>query len=196
MANDDKKIRQTDGTTALAELIKAIDRQADQVPQTLVAEGFEVLGSFSAREYKRGRQYVRFYLNNTAFALPLKNALEIDYLPEVTPLPNLPRWVEGICNLRGTIVSVVDLKQILRLEEGSHAVRKLILISNEDISTAIIVEKVAGMLFDDDAHKPIDKSAMTTAPFLHFVQEIIAYDGQPVYLLDVDVLMTALAISV
>ncbi len=194
--NSKNNHKRTDTSLSLEALIKAIDRQVDQVPHPYAAEGFAAYLDSGTEEHKnKGQQYIRFLLNKTAFALPLPNATEIDYLPEVTPLPNLPQWVLGICNLRGDIVSVVDLKQILHLESGgAGTAKKLILIRNDNISTAIIVDKVMGILSIGDQHNQIDSDLMENKVFSKFIQKVIGLGRQTVHLLDVDVLMTAIEI--
>lgn len=197
--NADKDRKGDDPKPSLEALIKAIDQQVDQVPALSTAEGFAAFLGGTAEDYQhKGEQYVRFMVNRIAFALPLKNALEIDYVPEVIPLPNLPQWVLGICNLRGDIVSVVDLNQILNLEPGDvDTVQKLMLIQNKDVSTAIIVDNIAGILFtkdQDGSDDPSEKSEEMNGPFSRFVKDVIISGRQRVHLLDLDVLMAAIKI--
>lgn len=195
--NAGKDRKKNDPAPSLEALIKSIDQQVDQVPGLSTAEGFAAFLGGTAEDYQqKGEQYVRFLVNNTAFALPLQNTLEIDYVPEVIPLPNLPPWVLGICNLRGDIVSVVDLKQILQLESWeTDTIKKLILIQNKDISTAIIVDNIAGMLFTNHLDKGDGKTkTKVNSPFTKFVKDVFISDRQSVHLLDLDALMAAIKI--
>jgi purine-binding chemotaxis protein CheW len=178
---------------SLEELINRIDRQIEQVPALSAAQGFGTFpeGCAESRQEKAA-QWVLFHLGRTAFALPLQNTLEIDVSPEVIPLPNLPQWVLGICNLRGDIVSVVDIKQILCLTPGGTAAAgKLILIRNNGECTAIIVDNIGGMLsvYDRDKKKPPEDTA-----FSNFVQETLISGRQTIHLLDLDVLTAAIKI--
>lgn len=179
--------------SSLEELIKAIDRQIDQVPSLSAAESISAFPGGHAGDYPRkAGQYVRFLLGGTAFALPLQNTLGIDYSPEVVPLPNLPPWILGICNLRGDIVSVVDIKQILHLmPEENDTAGKLILIHNKGVRTAIIVDNIGGMfsIHDHDQKKPPENT-----PFTKFVKEALISGRQTIHLLDPDVLTAAMKI--
>jgi chemotaxis signal transduction protein len=178
---------------SLEELIQAINSQIDQVPSLSTAESISAFPGGHAEDCPRKtEQWVRFLLGSTAFALPLQNTLGIDYSPEVVPLPNLPPWVLGICNLRGDIVSVVDIKQILHLmPEENDTAGKLILIRNKGVRTAIIVDKIGGMLsiHDHDKKKPPENTAFTK-----FVKEALISGRQTIHLLDPDVLMAAIKI--
>jgi purine-binding chemotaxis protein CheW len=166
------------------------------VPHPYATEGFAASASKEdEKKKKKRRQYLRFYLNETTFALPLKNALQIDYLPEITPLPNLPRWVRGICNLRGKIYSVVELKQVLCLaQENAKPIRKLILMKSKDIQTAVLVDRIFGTL-TVDGHKQKKEVSMSLHPSCaRFIRSVVDAGTRKIHLLDVDELMAALAV--
>jgi purine-binding chemotaxis protein CheW len=181
---------------SLEALIDVIDRQVDRVPHPYAPEGVAVsTDKEDEAQKKKGRQYLRFYLNDMTFAIPLQNTLEIDYLPEITPLPNLPRWVRGICNLRGNIFSVVDLKRVLELAPvNAEPIRKLILMKSKDIQTAVLVDRISGTVnIDVDRHKT--ETAMPLHPAsASFVSSAIVSGTQTIHLLDIDELMAALVV--
>ncbi|MFW5637374.1 MAG: chemotaxis protein CheW, partial [Thermodesulfobacteriota bacterium] len=54
-------------------------------------------------------QLIKFMMDDLLLAVPLPKALEIGRQPVITPLPNLPGWVLGVSNIRGEIISMVDL---------------------------------------------------------------------------------------
>jgi purine-binding chemotaxis protein CheW len=182
--------------SSLEALIDVIDRQVNRMPHPYAAEGFAASAEKKdVAQKKKGRSYLRFYLDETTFAFPLQNALEIDYLPEITPLPNLPRWVRGICNLRGNIVSVVDLKHVLRLAPvNQEPTRKLILMNSKDIQTAVLVDKISGTI-NVDIHRHKTETTMSLDPACaRFVRSVVVSGARTIHLLDVDELITALAV--
>jgi purine-binding chemotaxis protein CheW len=181
----------------LEEIILKIDQQIDKCPHPYDSEGFEAfLGSQLGGFKRRGQQYICFYLHNTKFAFPLQNTLEITYRTEITPLPNLPEWVLGICNVRGEIISVVDLAQILGFTQqetvqGTH----LILIRNKDVTAGILADRIAGTFFDEDPNQQIEKRAPEDQELARFVSTILALNKQDIHLLTVPELMSAIDIS-
>ncbi len=191
------KSKDDQGLMPLEELIFSIDRQLEKCPHPYAADGFEAfLGSQLSVLKRRGDPYIRFQLNSTQFALPLENALEITYKPEIAPLPNLPHWVLGICNVRGDIVSVVDLKQIFHMQrKGAGLSAHLILIRNDDMTTGIIVDKIAGIHFDREQDQSKGKKASADEKLSQFVQRTITAGRQHIHLLAVPKLMAALAID-
>jgi purine-binding chemotaxis protein CheW len=64
------------------------------------------------------QRYLTFSLRNEEYAVPLLAVKEVIAMPEVTPVPHTPPHFLGIMNLRGQVVSVVDL----RLKFGMKAV--------------------------------------------------------------------------
>ena len=54
---------------------------------------------------------VGFRIGTETFALPISLVREIVRVPEITAVPNVPDYIEGVINLRGRIISVVDLRK-------------------------------------------------------------------------------------
>ena len=180
----------------LDELIARIDEQIKERPHPYATEGFEAfLGSQLGSLKSRGQQYLRFFLHKTQFALPMQHTSEIKYRTDITPLPNVPPWVLGISNLRGEIISVVDLCQVLGLpRQGGTLGAHLVLIRNGNMSTGILVDKIAGTIFDDDPQHPIEKRVPQNEALKQFVSTIFVDGPDKIYLLAVPPLMAALAL--
>lgn len=62
-------------------------------------------------------QYFGFMLGDEEFNAPISLIQEIVEIPKITYVPNVPSYVEGVMNLRGRVVPVVDLKKRLGLGE-------------------------------------------------------------------------------
>ena len=56
-------------------------------------------------------QVVVSHLADEEYGLPIKHIQEIIRLPEITHMPGLPGFVEGIINLRGKIIPIIDLRK-------------------------------------------------------------------------------------
>jgi len=56
-------------------------------------------------------QVVGFRIGNETFGLPIAIVREIVRVPDITAVPNAPEYIEGVINLRGRIISVVDLRK-------------------------------------------------------------------------------------
>lgn len=56
-------------------------------------------------------QVVGFRVGDETFGVPISHVREIIRVPQITALPNAPEYVEGVINLRGKIISVIDLRK-------------------------------------------------------------------------------------
>lgn len=79
--------------------------------------------------------YLAFTLAGQDYAVPITQVQEIRESTRVTSLPNSPRHIRGVLNLRGTIVPIVDLRVRFQLEEKS-----------QDATTVVVVVNVGGRL--------------------------------------------------
>ena len=59
----------------------------------------------------KGIQLVGFRIGPQTFALPISTVREIIRVPEVTSIHDAPNYVEGVINLRGRIIPVIDLRK-------------------------------------------------------------------------------------
>lgn len=56
-------------------------------------------------------QIVGFRIGKETFGVPINLIHEIVRLPEITAVPDAPEYVEGVINLRGKIISIIDLRK-------------------------------------------------------------------------------------
>jgi purine-binding chemotaxis protein CheW len=75
------------------------------LPETFPAAGNQA-------ENQDGEKFVVFFLGDELFAVSAAEVAEIVRPLEFTPLPNSPAWLHGIANLRGQIISVLNLSKI------------------------------------------------------------------------------------
>lgn len=62
------------------------------------------------------QQLVTFELFGEVFALPILDVREIIRITAITPVPQAPSFVEGVINLRGQIIPIVDLRKRFGLD--------------------------------------------------------------------------------
>ncbi len=86
-------------------------------------------------------QVVSFRIGRELFGVYIQIVQEIVRVPEITPVPEMPLFVEGVINLRGKIVSIVELSKRLKIEGSSKTKASRILIIELD-------KKVVGLLVD------------------------------------------------
>jgi len=93
-----------------------------------------------------GLQILRFTLGNEDYAIETSYVREIIPVAEITPLPCIPPYIKGIMNVRGKILSVIDLMAFLgiqRAEPGEF--RKVIILHLNDFDIGILADSVPGL---------------------------------------------------
>jgi purine-binding chemotaxis protein CheW len=76
----------------------------------------DVPGAVTAPEDADMRQFVSFSVGEQDFCVDIMAVREIRTWTKVTSLPNSPKYIRGVINLRGVIVPVIDLR--MRLDQG------------------------------------------------------------------------------
>ncbi|MCK5687408.1 purine-binding chemotaxis protein CheW [bacterium] len=90
---------------------------------------------------------IEFILGNQVFGIHIFNIASVIELPEVTNLPKTPEFLEGIINIRGSIIPIVDLKKRFLLPEIKlKKKRKALIINFEARDIGLIVDEVKGVM--------------------------------------------------
>ena len=71
---------------------------------------------------------VGFQIGRETYGVPITSLHEIVRVPEITAVPDAPDYMEGVINLRGKIVSVIDLRKRLGFKEVVSSRRNRILV--------------------------------------------------------------------
>jgi len=91
-------------------------------------------------------ELVEFLLSYETYGVESSFVREVYPLNEITPLPGTPPFVLGIINVRGQILSVLDLKKFFDLpEKGLTDLNKVIIIHDEIMEFGILADAVTGI---------------------------------------------------
>jgi len=92
-------------------------------------------------------QIVTFQVGTEVFALDILKVHEIIRYQQLTRVPNLPSYVEGVLNLRGKVIPVVGLRQRIGLERKEpNGTTKIIVASVNDDVLGFMVDSVSEVL--------------------------------------------------
>src|SRR5690242_8613951 len=97
--------------------------------------------------------YGSFYLSGSEFALPVVHVQEVVNAPGAfTPVPLAPGYLKGLFNLRGTVVPVLDLRDLFHLPEALRT-------ESQKIAIVELEGVCVGLLFDGtgEVFKSIDE---------------------------------------
>jgi purine-binding chemotaxis protein CheW len=123
-----------------------------------------------ASEEEVGEQHLVFTLAGGEFAVALANVQEIAAAPLITPLPRAPGWLLGVGNVRGDILSVLDLRAFFGLPPGgaSGAGRLVVAVSRrEPVAAGLLVDAVRRIVrLDAGRLEPPDGAEGSVRPYL------------------------------
>jgi len=80
----------------------------------------------------KGMQIVVFGIGKELFGVSIEEVHEIVRVPEITAVPDAPPFLEGMINLRGKVLPVIDLRRRLRLAEGQRNKHTRVLIAEDE----------------------------------------------------------------
>ncbi len=95
---------------------------------------------------ERSIEIVEFQLAYERYALEMEYIREAYPLKELTPLPCTPSFVLGVVNVRGQILSVIDIKKFFDLpEKGITNLNKIIILHSDEMEFAILADAIIGV---------------------------------------------------
>ena len=129
-------------------------------------------------------QLVSFSIANETFGINILNVQEIIRLVEITRVPNSLPHVEGVINLRGQIVSVVDLRTRLGIARQAPSTQtRIMVVECDDKTVGFLVDEVRQVLRISNA--VIESTpTLTTHADAQYVRGVAKLDDTLLTLLD------------
>jgi chemotaxis signal transduction protein len=92
-------------------------------------------------------QLVTFMLGAEEFGIPISQIQEIDRLGKITKVPNAAQFIEGVTNLRGEVIPVLDTRRRFELEaKPSDDRTRIIIVDLSGVKTGLVVDSVREVL--------------------------------------------------
>ncbi len=134
-----------------------------------------------------------FSLDDEKYGIPLSSVKEVIGLAKITPVPHVPPFFKGLINLRGKIISVIDLRIKLGVHAGEYQAKKtsIIITDVNDLTIGTIVDDVNEVVGFDDSQveSDLDISSGVQREYIRGVAK--AGDNTLVLLLDIRKVLTA-----
>ncbi len=87
-------------------------------------------------------QIVNFTVDGVNYGVPVEQVREVRDMQQVTRVPGAPEYVNGVTNLRGQIITVVDLRRRLGLVDAHNGSEKIMIIDLEKSAVGVVVDAV------------------------------------------------------
>lgn len=109
-----------------------------------------------------------FRLDDMQLVTPLGDITEVLDYPEFTRVPGTKRWVRGVANVRGNLLTIIDLAEYFSKSPVEPAEKARLLVMNvPDLRCAVLVHELYGLRHFDEERDRRDLSGLDNAVFMH-----------------------------
>ncbi|KYH34791.1 chemotaxis protein CheW [Clostridium tepidiprofundi DSM 19306] len=130
-------------------------------------------------------QVVVFTLNNEQFAVETEKVQTINDIMKITKVPKAPKYIKGLINLRGNVISLLDINLLLDIDKSSTEQQNIIILKIQDELVGIVVDQVDEVLdVDKDKVENLEESRRKI-----YIKGIINFLDRIVTLIDIDKLI-------
>ncbi len=130
---------------------------------------------------------VVFNLHKKSFAVNVHVAREIIPFADISPMPQAPDYIEGVINIRGHVVAVMDPKKrfgLLELERDEKA--RIMIVRASKMIVGLIIDEVFGVQkFSKDVVQSTPAIVSAQVP-QRYISGIVQWNDQIVFLLNLD----------
>jgi purine-binding chemotaxis protein CheW len=129
-------------------------------------------------------------LGSEAYSLRLHEVREIIMVGNITPIPRAPSFIEGVLNLRGEVMPVIDLRERFGLpRQAVTTVSRIVITPIGGVSTGLIVDSVEEVK-SVDQRRLEDPPRVTAVGANAFIEKVARVDQNVIFLLNVQCLLT------
>ena len=131
------------------------------------------------------RQYLGFHLAGHLYAVPLAQVAEITPYRELNQIPHMPRSVEGLLDLRGQVIPVINLRARMGLErQAADLSRNIVVLDMGSESNVGLLVDFVDSVISTSLDRVVPASALLAGPEGAWVQGFILSDKGITALLD------------
>lgn len=148
------------------------------------------LADTKAQETAPSLELVVFLLGPESYALRLHEVREIIMVGQITPVPRAPQFVDGVLNLRGEVMPVVDLRTRFGLERVEPtSISRILITSLGGVFTGLVVDAVNEV-------RPVELNRFGPPPAVaavganRYIEKVARLDHGMIFLLELTQLLT------
>ncbi|MEO9871855.1 chemotaxis protein CheW [Ekhidna sp.] len=141
----------------------------------------------SSDEKSEVKQFCVFKSGAEKYAIPIHFVKEVVKIPPIAPVPQMPKYIIGMSNIRGNIYGVLDIKIFFNNESSKiDGTNYLLVIEHEEFKMAIIIPEVPDtLLIAEDMIEQLSASGIKSVTGRKYLKGIIRKDNQMIILFDV-----------
>ena len=137
-------------------------------------------------------QLVIFRLENEEFGAPINSVLEISRMMDITRIPQAPGFIEGMINLRGQVIAVIDLKRQLGFPSGQQFPKtsKVVVVQVKEETFGLIVDEVPEVLRVAESDIEAAPEAIQSGIKRHYISGVAKIGDRLIVVLDLAQVLT------
>jgi purine-binding chemotaxis protein CheW len=143
------------------------------------------------QELEEQRDLLRILLNQESYGIRIEDVVEVRECPRIFRIPHTPGHILGVINLKGEILSIVDIRKLLGLPTASQEGQKyIVVVERDDLRVGIIVDRVSNVIkIPDSSIKPSLSTAKAAASGARrLIAGEVQLDGEVLAVLNLDAL--------
>ncbi|MGB3781010.1 MAG: chemotaxis protein CheW [Tunicatimonas sp.] len=136
-----------------------------------------------------------FKLGLEEYGISIDQIREVVLTPRITRMPQTPSYIEGVANVRGSILAIVNLEKKLEIESAQPATQDLaaqytLVVESEEQRFGILVKEVPNTLAvnSSDIQEPTNV-IQTTSQKSHYITGIVRMNERLIILIDLHEIM-------
>ena len=159
----EKILKQHDNSTIEQE-IQSLFPQDERSKNLMTKRTLSILEKSKLRltssELHAKNKYISFHLNNDFYCISLDYVKEVLKDSTITKIPGTPDFIEGITNLRGDYITVINLKKFLGLPINNATEKKpVIIIKCNELKLALLIDRINELFeYQETIHEEINDS--------------------------------------
>ena len=130
-------------------------------------------------------QVVVFKVNEEQFAVEASKVQSINDMMEITKVPKSAEYIKGLINLRGTIISLLDINLLLDIEKGDSAQENIIILNLQEEFVGVTVDQVDEVLeIEENLIEKVETDRKKT-----YIKGVINFKDRIITLIDISKLI-------
>ena len=129
-------------------------------------------------------RFLGFSLGEEEYGIPLLSVREVIGIPEITPVPQSPKHFLGIMNLRGQVISIIDLRLKLGIQAKKGTETAVVICDIGGSYLGIVVDSV-NQVHSPEPEKISERPEVQNSKVSQFITGVYRYEKRLVLLLDI-----------
>jgi purine-binding chemotaxis protein CheW len=140
-------------------------------------------------------RYLCFSLGTQGFGVPISQVKEIVEMQEITPVPHMPTYIQGVINLRGQIIPLLDLRLRMGMDFRDYDRRTcIVIVQHKERQVGMAVDRMEEVLHFRSEIREQAPDYRSVGELHKFIDSLGRYNERVLMLLDPQAILRQSAI--